>query len=74
MHQDVDLYASLLAKGDELEHLARPGRKAWIQVVRGDVDVNGERLRAGDGAAIVDVERLRIRCESVAEILLFDMP
>ena len=73
VHQDVDLYASLLAKGDELEHAARPSRKTWIQVVRGDVDVNGETLHGGDGAAIVDEKRLSIRSESPAEILLFDM-
>ena len=74
VHQDVDLYASLLARGDELEHPARPGRKTWIQVVRGEVDVNGESLLGGDGAAIADEKSLKIRGKSAAEILLFDMP
>jgi hypothetical protein len=74
VHQDVDLYASLLAKGDELEYAARPGRRTWIQVVRGEVDVNGETLRGGDGAAIVDEKSLRIRGKAPAEILVFDMP
>jgi len=74
VHQDVDLYASLLAEGDELEHAARPGRKIWIQVVRGEVDVNGEMMQGGDGAAIADEKVLKIRGKSAAEILLFDMP
>ena len=74
VHQDVDLYASMLEVGDEVVHKARPGRRNWIQVVRGEVDVNGESLHGGDGAAIVEVERLKISAESRAEILLFDMP
>jgi redox-sensitive bicupin YhaK (pirin superfamily) len=73
LHQDVDLYASLLEAGDELVHEARPGRKTWIQLVRGEIDVNGETLRAGDGAALVDEERIAIRGAASAELLLFDM-
>jgi len=74
VHQDVDLYASLLAPDDAVVHRARPGRRTWIQVARGEVDVNGERLRAGDGAAIVDEEQIDIRAASATELLLFDMP
>jgi redox-sensitive bicupin YhaK (pirin superfamily) len=73
LHQDVDLYASLLESGNELVHQARSGRKIWIQLVRGEIDVNGETLRAGDGAALVDEERIAIRGAASAELLLFDM-
>jgi redox-sensitive bicupin YhaK (pirin superfamily) len=73
VHQDVDLYAALLAAGDAVAHVPKPGRKTWIQVARGAVDVNGGALRAGDGAAISDEQRLAIRGAADAEILLFDM-
>ena len=73
VHQDVDLYASLLEPGDTVTHVARPGRKIWIQVARGKIEVNGETLDTGDGAAIANEDRLEIRTGSSAEILLFDM-
>ena len=73
VHQDADLYAALLAAGDELAHAPRPGRRTWIQVARGAAAVNGETLGAGDGAAIVEEPRVTVRGETEAEILLFDM-
>jgi redox-sensitive bicupin YhaK (pirin superfamily) len=73
VHQDVDLYASVLPAENTVEHAPRPGRKIWVQVARGAVDASGERLRAGDGIAIMDEARIAIRAEEPAEILLFDM-
>jgi hypothetical protein len=73
VHQDVDLFAALLAPGDEVEHAPKAGRKVWIQVARGAVDVNGKALAAGDGAAIVEEDKVAIRGAADAEVLLFDM-
>ena len=52
IHQDADIYASLLDEGEQVTHALRAGRKGWLQVARGAVDVNGQTLRAGDGAAV----------------------
>jgi redox-sensitive bicupin YhaK (pirin superfamily) len=52
IHQDVALYAALLENGERVEHALADGRRAWAQVTRGSVQVNGETLVAGDGAAI----------------------
>jgi redox-sensitive bicupin YhaK (pirin superfamily) len=73
LHQDVDLYATLLAEGDEVTHALRPGRKAWVQVARGAVRVNGRPLEAGDGAAIESEPAVAIAAASDAEVLLFDI-
>jgi redox-sensitive bicupin YhaK (pirin superfamily) len=73
VHQDLDLYAAILAAGDEIEHLPRIGRRTWLQVARGGVDVNGKPLVAGDGAAATDEPTLAIRGSGDAEILLFDL-
>lgn len=73
VHQDVDLYAALLADGDELTHSLAAGRKGWLQVARGSVALNGETLNAGDGAALDGAESLRIEGSGDAEVLLFDM-
>lgn len=74
INQDVALYSSILSKGDEISHELAEDRYAWIQIVKGEVDLNGETLKAGDGAAISDERVLRI--ESLAEeteFLLFDL-
>jgi len=73
IHQDVALYASLLAPGERVEHALAPGRHAWVQVVRGRVNLNGQVLDAGDGAAISDEATVTVAGVADGEILLFDL-
>jgi redox-sensitive bicupin YhaK (pirin superfamily) len=75
VHQDVRVLASLLGRGEAVEHRLAPGRHAWLQVARGAVDLNGTALQAGDGAAISAEALLRIvgTGDGLAEILLFDL-
>ncbi len=73
IHQDVALYAAVLGDGEQVEHPLARGRRAWLQVTRGAVQVNGEDLNAGDGAAVNDEQSLTIRGTADSEVLLFDM-
>jgi quercetin 2,3-dioxygenase len=73
IHQDVDLYATLLGKGDAVEHVLRSGRGGWLQVARGSVSLNGEILYEGDGVALPTSGPLRIAGLDNAEALFFDM-
>ena len=73
IHQDVDLYASLLTADCLLSHSFRKGRKGWLQVVLGDVDVNEMHLVSGDGLALQDCDQVRVNALSDTELLLFDM-
>ena len=73
IQQDVDLYAALLEAGQKASHALRPGRHAWLQVVRGAVTVNAQALKAGDGAEISGEARLELSGLDPAEILLFDL-
>lgn len=73
IHQDVDLYATVLDAGATVRHRFAPGRRGWLQVVRGGVAVNGESLRAGDGLALEGVEELDATAPDEAELLLFDL-
>lgn len=73
VHQDLNLYASLLAPGDAVTHQVIAGRQAWVQVARGAVRVNGEALGAGDGFATTDPGAIDVEGLEVAEVLLFDM-
>jgi quercetin 2,3-dioxygenase len=76
IHQDARLYASLLGPGEAVRHALAPGRRAWVQVARGALTVNGRRLETGDGAALTDEAAAELAGEGpeVAEALLFDLP
>jgi redox-sensitive bicupin YhaK (pirin superfamily) len=75
IHQDAEIYASLLAGGEAVAHGLRPGRRGWVQVVRGAVEVNGQAASAGDGVAVKDEPTLAIESRvDGSEILVFDLP
>lgn len=73
IHQDVDLYATVLAPGEAVSHVLAMGRLAWVQLARGAITLNGAPLNAGDGMAIENVSELRLEAQEDSEILLFDM-
>src|SRR5689334_11819565 len=77
IHQDVDLYATVLAGGDAVTHELKRGRKAWVQVARGAVSLNGLDLREGDGVAVEEPGALKLApsgpTSNDAEVLLFDL-
>jgi redox-sensitive bicupin YhaK (pirin superfamily) len=72
--QDARMYASLLAPGEEVRHELGAGRRAWVQVARGRVLLDGTPLAAGDGAAVQDQDTFAITAVEDAEVLLFDLP
>jgi hypothetical protein len=73
IHQDARLYTSLLKLGQEVKHELSQERYAWLQVARGAVELNGQSLKQGDGAAVSDEDRLLIKGREDAEVLLFDL-
>ena len=73
IHQDVNLYAGLFDSGEQARLALSSGRSAWVQVARGAIAVNGERLCAGDGAAITDAAEILIEGHTNGEVLIFDM-
>ncbi len=73
IHQDVRLYGSLLGAGESVSHSLNDGRIGWVQVVRGDLLVNGEALRSGDGLALEGAQVFELVANADVELLLFDM-
>jgi redox-sensitive bicupin YhaK (pirin superfamily) len=74
LFQDAELYAAQLAKDESVEHELGGGRYAWVQVARGAVKVNGQELKAGDGAAVAKEDKLRLTGSAdSSEVLLFDL-
>ncbi len=72
--QDARLFAGLVEGGDTVRHAIPDGRAAWLHVARGDVELNGEPLRPGDGAAIRDERELQLASSAGAEVVLWELP
>jgi len=73
LHQDVDVYATILDTGQKVALDLSPGRHAWVQVVRGRISLNGHDLDRGDGAAASEEKLLTFTAQTEAEILVFDL-
>lgn len=73
IHQDANLYATILDAGEEFVYPIPAGRHVWLQVARGKVCVNGTELEQSDGAAISDEDQIVVSGLERSEILLFDL-
>lgn len=73
INQDVDLYASVLEQGHELEFALREGRGIWLQLAEGELEVNGRRVSSGDGLVIEKESKIKIKGIQETEFLLFDL-
>ncbi len=73
IHQDARVYLSVLETGQEVRHALVQDRHAWLQVLRGAVELNGHSLQTSDGAAVSDETTLLIRANEPSEVMLFDL-
>ena len=74
IHQDAAMYVSSLAKGDKVEHRLAPGRKAYLFVIDGKVQLNKNAMQTRDAAKIEKESRLSIQADSATELILLDLP
>ena len=73
LHADASLYAGLLDGPETATLPLRPQRKAYVQLIRGELVANGQRLSAGD-ALLLDGESAVVLGEGRnAEVLVFDL-
>jgi quercetin 2,3-dioxygenase len=73
INQDAKLFVVRLASGKEVTHPLGDQRHAWLQVAEGEVELNGQKLSQGDGAAVSQEKKLTIKGSKDAEVLLFDL-
>lgn len=73
IHQDANIYATLLDAGQQVDYQIKPNRHAWLQVIKGDISLNGKLLVSGDGAAMSDENKIVIEAKNNTEFLLFDL-
>ena len=74
IHQDANLYVAVLNQGDRVNYNTNKSRSLWLQVAKGAVEVNGQALNTGDGAAVTEETELELFANADnTEILLFDL-
>ncbi|MCA9402545.1 MAG: pirin family protein [Candidatus Omnitrophica bacterium] len=73
VHQDARLYFGRLAEDETVTHTTSVERGVWVQVVKGELTVAGQRLTAGDGMSLEQVEDIALEAGGVVDFLLFDL-
>ncbi len=74
IHQDARMYASLLNGDESVSHALASGRRAYVHLIRGALEVNGTQLHTGDAVKLEGEAMINISKGEAAEFLLFDLP
>jgi quercetin 2,3-dioxygenase len=73
INQDANLFIGKLAPKGNLIHSLGDQRYAWIQLIEGDLDLDGQKLSSGDGASLDNQMEIRFGSSKGAHFLLFDL-
>jgi redox-sensitive bicupin YhaK (pirin superfamily) len=73
IRQDIKLFASILEKNKNLDYELQKNRYGWLQLISGELKINGEIIVAGDGIAFDEKEKLAISSLANSEFLFFDL-
>ncbi|MCB0365044.1 MAG: pirin family protein [Bdellovibrionaceae bacterium] len=73
IRQQLAIYTSALESRKSLTFEPEFGGNVWLQVVDGQIEVEGESLEPGDGLALTEVSRISVRAINTAEFLVFDL-
>ena len=73
IHQDASVYECFLSSGDSVNHRFGPDRYGWLQVIQGEVSLDGEVLHAGNGAALSGESEAKMKAADDSEFLFFDL-
>lgn len=74
MNQDAELWLGRLDAGQQLKKDLNPKRNYWIQITKGDLTIDGEKLSAGDGVALRQSEAAELASSQGAEMIFFNLP
>lgn len=73
LHQDAEVLTAVLEAGKSVEHRLDKGRHGWVQVISGSVEINGQPSQGGDGVSLSREERIVVKANEEADVLLFDL-
>ena len=74
IHQDVELWASILQENHALDYVIQAGRCAYLHVAKGQLRLNDNILSAGDAAMVSAEHKIEVQAQHASEVLLFDLP
>ncbi len=73
VHQDAHVYVARLRAATTVVHPLGEGRGAYLYVIEGEIDANGESMRTGSAAQVTDEDELRIAATATTELVLVDV-
>ena len=73
IHQDVQLYRGYFTPGKKGEYELKKERGIWIQMIKGQIEINGIKLQQGDGASVENENIIHIQADRESEFLMFDL-
>lgn len=73
IHQDASLYLAKPKEGIEVSYSFEPNRHGFLQIMRGQVEFDGETLKEGDGLQLSDVPDFSLKALADSDLLLFDL-
>lgn len=74
IHQNASFYVSSLLHGTEISYELQSGRKAYVFVMDGEIEVNGIPLQTRDSARVEEEHKLVIRSTKQTDLILIDLP
>jgi quercetin 2,3-dioxygenase len=74
VHADAAVYAGLLGAEDSAVVRLGNGRRGYVHLARGQVEVNGVQLQTGDALKLENESEIRFASAVGAEVLVFDLP
>jgi redox-sensitive bicupin YhaK (pirin superfamily) len=73
IHQNALVSLGTIAAGERVSYELGPSRHAWVQVLRGSIELNGVALGVSDGAAVGEESSLALNAKQASEVMLFDL-
>lgn len=74
INQDADVFIGWLQGKEKVIHELGEQRHAWIQLIEGDLDLNGRKLSPGDGASLDDEKKIQLASmNDGTHFILFDL-
>lgn len=73
IQQDASVYAGLFDGEESATLTLGKDRHAYVHIARGSVELNGEKLEAGDGVRVRNGQTLQLGAGKNAEVLVLDL-
>jgi redox-sensitive bicupin YhaK (pirin superfamily) len=72
IHQDVNLYATIISENNTMEFEVAIGRQAYLVFIEGNADINGINFEPRDGGEITE-ETIIIKSKATSHLIIIEM-